>query len=324
MSIRLNDAELEALRGLTDFQFRLYVSALRPRMDYRSGLAGRKTRLSYQAIVEATEEWPTPGAKTRPRPSKDQIYRALRSLERRGLIKVVSADRELVVRFVFADFDAAGNSSVSGKAATRPRQGRDESRDDRTRQNPSADGGLSGQQEDRPRQAFEEVALQAATPPESGKTKEGGGVRAHAREGVPPADPATFAALRTELGGHGWPLHKVLSADFAVTLRHWCAKGVTARDVAAAVEEARACLGGELPGSPAYLRPIMARVIRAKENPEGVVTTDPGSSNAGGDQYETRRAVRPAGRGGSRVDRVLGQCYAGAFRPGHVDDDTVI
>ena len=49
----LSDAELSALRGLPYFVRCLYVLAIRPYMDFRTGVVGLGPRISYRALAEA-------------------------------------------------------------------------------------------------------------------------------------------------------------------------------------------------------------------------------------------------------------------------------
>ena len=60
---RINDAELQALAGEAADVVQLYLVALRPRMDFKTGVIGRRVRISYQALREWTERWGRPGVR---------------------------------------------------------------------------------------------------------------------------------------------------------------------------------------------------------------------------------------------------------------------
>ncbi|PWV66013.1 hypothetical protein [Plasticicumulans acidivorans] len=130
MSVRICDAELDALRGLPYAARVLYLMGLRPCMDYRTGVAGRARRITYQQFREVLGIDPVPGVATAPSASDDQIKRLLAALERAGLIQRCSrlqqGDRSprlrLIVRFLLAETDLtpAVESSVQIQAATRP------------------------------------------------------------------------------------------------------------------------------------------------------------------------------------------------------------
>ena len=91
----INQRELSALNGLPHLQQLLYLCGIRPYVDYKTRIAGIKRGISYQSLAEALYVEPHPGIKSGS-PSKDQIRRALKGLEKTGLIKINSAEFKLI------------------------------------------------------------------------------------------------------------------------------------------------------------------------------------------------------------------------------------
>lgn len=118
MAILLHDRELEALQGLPMLAFRAYVAAIRPRMDLRTGFVGRIVRISYRALIEWCYVEPVPGVRHEP-VTLDQMYRAVRVLERAGLVRIAS--EMPAKRLIFQCVLAETLSHAQKQAATRPR-----------------------------------------------------------------------------------------------------------------------------------------------------------------------------------------------------------
>lgn len=119
-AIRLSDRELEALHGLPFAAVSLYVLAIRQRMDYATGIAGERPRLSYQALSEWCRVESRQGV-AEERLSRHQLARLLAQLERSGLIRrrpSRSPGDHLVFRCPLADRD----SSVRKNPAQNPAQ----------------------------------------------------------------------------------------------------------------------------------------------------------------------------------------------------------
>ena len=89
--------ELEALNGLPHIQQLIYFAAIRPFIDFSTGIAGVRRRISHQSIKEAISVDPGPGIKSRS-PSREQIRRAVISLERIGLIIIQSDESHLILK----------------------------------------------------------------------------------------------------------------------------------------------------------------------------------------------------------------------------------
>jgi len=65
----------------------LYLQVLKPRMDYKTGIAGITHRISEQACKEHLEVHAEQGSNPPPDPTRAQIRAALKQLERNGLIE---------------------------------------------------------------------------------------------------------------------------------------------------------------------------------------------------------------------------------------------
>jgi hypothetical protein len=93
--MKIGKEELSALRGLPYLQQLLYLTGLKPYIDYRTGLVGIKRKISYQSLAEELYIEPHQGIKSGS-PSKDQIRRAIKGLERSGLLHIRSQDWQLI------------------------------------------------------------------------------------------------------------------------------------------------------------------------------------------------------------------------------------
>lgn len=109
--------EMDALRGLPHLQVILYY-AIRPFMDYATGIVGLQRGISWQSLGESLYIEPAPGIKGGS-PSKDQIRRAADGLERAGLIRF-SGQNSASFRLVFKCLLAETDKSAQNKAAIKP------------------------------------------------------------------------------------------------------------------------------------------------------------------------------------------------------------
>lgn len=118
MSILLSDEELRAMQGVSYFLRTLYVFAIRRYMDYQTGIVGIKRRISYQSLSEEMFIEPQSGVSKNETgsPSKQQLRRALKSLERIGLLEQIKNKDHLIFRCVLAIRD----QSVQSQVGTRP------------------------------------------------------------------------------------------------------------------------------------------------------------------------------------------------------------
>lgn len=87
-SIKLNQAELDALSGLSHPAFRLYVAAIRPRMDYATGLVGKRVGISWQALREWMYVEARPGVKAVTH-TESTVRRLVKQLVKHGLLREI-------------------------------------------------------------------------------------------------------------------------------------------------------------------------------------------------------------------------------------------
>ena len=114
MDYRINQQERSALKGLPHLPRLTYLEALRPYMDYATGVIGIKRGISYQSLTEELYVEPHPGY-TSGSPSKQQMRRVLKTLERTGLIAIESHGKKLVVRCLLATWDYCDQKQVGTK-----------------------------------------------------------------------------------------------------------------------------------------------------------------------------------------------------------------
>lgn len=93
--IKINYEELSALNGLPHLQQLLYLRGIKPFVDYRTGIVGLMRGISYQSLAEELYIEPHSGIKSGS-PSKDQIRRAIKGLEKAGLLRIQSLEWTLV------------------------------------------------------------------------------------------------------------------------------------------------------------------------------------------------------------------------------------
>ena len=111
----INTQELSALMELPLIQRVTYLMGIRPYMDRQTGVVGIKRRISYQSLREALYVAPIAGVKTGS-PSQQQVKRAIKSLEKSGLISIQSTAKHLILKCILAESD----KTVQKQADPRP------------------------------------------------------------------------------------------------------------------------------------------------------------------------------------------------------------
>lgn len=119
-AIKFTEREIEAMAGLPSLALRLYVLAIRPFMDYQTGLVGQRRRVSWQSLREAAFIEPHQGLTESGTPSKSAVRRAIAWLVRSGLIVERGEEKTLVFYCPLADTDL----SAQKKPGTNPAQTR--------------------------------------------------------------------------------------------------------------------------------------------------------------------------------------------------------
>ncbi|HHG8515340.1 TPA: hypothetical protein ACPYPU_001128 [Legionella pneumophila] len=118
MYFTVNDKELDALCGLSYIQQITYLRGIRPYMDRNTFEVGIKRRISYQSLAEVLYIEPHQGITESGSPSRQQIRRAVKGLERSGLIVIQSFDKHLILKCLLADISYC----VQNKPGTNPTQ----------------------------------------------------------------------------------------------------------------------------------------------------------------------------------------------------------
>lgn len=94
---------------------RLYMIAIRPVMDYETGLAGYRSKISWHGLARELRVEAAPGIKEE-LPGKQQVRRALQHLVKRGLVIEKSEGLRLIISCPLARL----SSHVQKKADTKP------------------------------------------------------------------------------------------------------------------------------------------------------------------------------------------------------------
>jgi uncharacterized phage protein (TIGR02220 family) len=173
MAFRIDDKEMEILSG--DNNSRLsheakltYLLAIRPYMDFETGMAGTKRTISYQSIMEVIEYAPPKGSTRRKeRYTKEKIRAILRELERCGLIFwVKNEDRGLFFECLkSARGNRQKNMNNPWETPEQPHEHNPKNNPEETRNN-AAFSGVEQHQEQPVAKKYEPV--KSNPPPESG------------------------------------------------------------------------------------------------------------------------------------------------------------
>lgn len=122
MGLNLSDKELDAMDGLPHLQRCLYIFGIRRYMDYSTGITGIKRKISYKSLSEEIYVYPRQGIKEIETRSIPQLKRAVKQLEKAGLIimqsKVTKDEKQLILKCPLALTD----NYVQNKAVPRPYQ----------------------------------------------------------------------------------------------------------------------------------------------------------------------------------------------------------
>ena len=115
MDFILSTEELAHIYGLPHIQQLAYLRGIRPYMDVKTSMVGIKRRISYQSIAEQLYVEPHQGIQSGS-PSRDQLRRAVKGLERARLIEIQSDEKHLILKCL----SASTGYFVQNKAATNP------------------------------------------------------------------------------------------------------------------------------------------------------------------------------------------------------------
>lgn len=115
MSFKINERERGGLYGLPHIQQLIYLRAIRPFMDYQTGIVGIKRKISYQSLRDEIFVEPHTGYRAETY-SREQLRRALEGLVRAGVLDRKSKNKQLIFECSLASRDF----SVQNKADTNP------------------------------------------------------------------------------------------------------------------------------------------------------------------------------------------------------------
>ena len=115
--LKITSEEVNALIGLPYLQQVTYLLGIRPYMDNATSLVGIKRGISYQSLAEALYVEPHQGIQSGS-PSRQQLRRVVKALERAGLIYVQSDGKHLILKCLLA----SSNYYAQNKADTNPTQ----------------------------------------------------------------------------------------------------------------------------------------------------------------------------------------------------------
>lgn len=119
--IYISARELQALAGLSDLQFRLYI-VMRRFMDFGSGIVGQKRGVSWQSFREELYQEPGPGVRGGS-PDRSATRRAADGLERAGLIKFSDFNekrKQLIFKCLLADTDKTARNKADRPSTHHP------------------------------------------------------------------------------------------------------------------------------------------------------------------------------------------------------------
>lgn len=125
----ITDEELELLREMPWAAQLIYLRAIRPYMDYSSGIVGLRRGISRQSIAEELSVPAVQGRHNARRvvPSTKEVRHGLDLLKKEGLIDQIPADKKLVFRLPHAQMDqSAQNMRGRRGAEKRGQSGADE------------------------------------------------------------------------------------------------------------------------------------------------------------------------------------------------------
>lgn len=111
--------EIQALSGLSHLFQITYLLGLKPYVDKKSNLIGLHIKISYKSIAETLFVNPSPGIQSGS-PSKQQIRRAIKQLERVGLISIQSEDQTLILKCLLTNSHTHAQNKADTEVDTQP------------------------------------------------------------------------------------------------------------------------------------------------------------------------------------------------------------
>jgi hypothetical protein len=278
MALLLSNEELETLRGLPDFQKCLYIFGIRRYMDYQTGVVGIKRKISHQSLAEETYIEPIKGVKQTGSKSRQQVRRAVKALEKSGLIHIKSSRQQLILECLLARSD----KSVQNKADTFPTQLADTKADTLNNQKNSVNTDIKHESEQESRHIGRHTENKKADmPPISGKDSSDDDEADFSTQGI-------FGPFLELISQQGFPLHMVMgNVKTTLMIKAWVDKGVTLEQAETGIKEANAYLG-ERPATPQF---YLQRVLQVKQSMDKMNQKVSGGNNAKSHNYKSQRSA---------------------------------
>lgn len=122
MNYFITTQEIQKLKGLPHLAQITYLLGLRPYMNQQSNLIGLDTKTNYRSIAENLYIDPHPGIESKG-PNRQQIRRAIKHLEKIGLISIQSEDQTLILKCLLANSRTCDQNKADTEVDTQPDTG---------------------------------------------------------------------------------------------------------------------------------------------------------------------------------------------------------
>lgn len=302
MRSQWNDAEDEALQGLTPEAQVIYLRGFRRYMDYRTGVAGGRARkLSYRALAELIAVDPDWGSQRKRAevPTLGRVRARVAELERAGLVVNHESSRSLGLVFKLPLADVG---SVRPEKEQHKEQYKEQHKEPHS-------GKVVNLPKTREIMPLSEVANSAGNDArndtrnnthlynytELNSTNAG----AHDNEAWPdalrPIQPSEWGSFLAR--ARDWAYHRVSRPKLIVLYQHWTRLGLTIGDMRHIMASAEASLG-RAPDGPEWYRPFAESFARERDRLNQEIQNhhqrgahDTGASDP---QYRSRRDERAA------------------------------
>lgn len=129
VAILINDEERDALRErLNNFQRCVYLLGIRPYMDFATGIVGVKRGISFRSIAEEVYIAPLRGRHDEytGMPDKEKVRKAIKYLEKSGLIKNLSEGGKLIFECILATKDKYNRNMMDASRTHRKGMGQED------------------------------------------------------------------------------------------------------------------------------------------------------------------------------------------------------
>lgn len=283
MAILLSDEEMDALEGLPHMHRCLYIFGIRRHMDYQTGITGVKRKISYKSLSEEIYVVPQRGFMETGTRSREALRRAVKILEKAGLITIKSNAKNLILQCNLAKSD----KSVQNKPDTRPTPQPDTQADI----NQNNKNNVKNSSEAR---SAEDKAAPQADIPKNAKadTHPVSGIYKPYTTSETPVDKSksNLQPYYDLLAERKFHLHLQKDPDTITMLKEWLKNRVTKEEANVGMEHAEAKLG-RIPDKPIYYKNFVLDAHRkfelAKQQPTQEIKPNERPNRASKPRYET-------------------------------------